>query len=181
MRGLIDKSSNSNCKKCMDSKTKKVLDMLDESARLQRGEWTLDGRKLFKFKITKIEVHSSYSFDDESDKFVPELHYTLSGKGILNAIINVHKMRIEPVIENAIGILDFYPSNEEDEKDGEEADMKIFLSPEAFENFTHTVAALSFKGEFILKALVMETEDSEVSDSYLVKDYLLENVLKLTS
>jgi hypothetical protein len=94
----------------MDEKTQKVSSMLDESARLQKGEWTQDGRKLLKFRITEIEVHSSCSFDDETNKFVSGLYYILSGIGFPNAIINVH--RIEPVIENAIGTLDFYLSEE---------------------------------------------------------------------
>lgn len=160
----------------MDEKTQKVSSMLDESARLQKGEWTQDGRKLLKFRITEIEVHSSCSFDDETNKFVSGLYYILSGIGFPNAIINVH--RIEPVIENAIGTLDFYLS----EEGGEEyAFIKIFLSSEDFEDFTHTVSALSFKGEFELQVIVQEREESKISDTYLVESYAFQNILKLTS
>lgn len=100
----------------------------------------------------------------------------MSGIGFPNAIINVH--RIEPVIENAIGTLDFYLS----EEGGEEyAFIKIFLSSEDFEDFTHTVSALSFKGEFELQVIVQEREESKISDTYLVESYAFQNILKLTS
>lgn len=167
----------------MDEKTQKVLRDLDEGTRLLKGEWTSDGRKLFNFKVTEIEVHNSCGLNKGGIKEIGSvLRYFLQGKGNPNARIYVHKgiksSGCNETEENiGIGTFFFYITDD----DEQEAQIEIVLHPDAFENFIHTLTILRFKGELTFRVIVQKMPDEKNDDVLMVSSYELDNLLQLIS
>jgi len=166
----------------MDEKTQKVLRDLDEGTRLLKGEWTSDGRKLFDFEVTEIEVHNSCGFKVDTKEIVSGLRYFLQGKGNPNARIYVHKgikkaHSIEAEEKIGIGTFFFYTTDD----DEQEAQVEIVLDPAPFEDFIHTITILRFKGELKLRVIVQKMPGEKTDDVLMVSSYELENFLKLQS
>ena len=166
----------------MDDKTQEVLRDLDEGTRLLKGEWTSDGRKLFNFEVTEIEVRNSCDLQDGTTEIVSGLCYFLQGKGNPNARIYIGKGvknpdYIEAGEKKGIGTFFFYTTDE----DEQEAQIKIVLHPEAFDDFIHTVTILRFKGELKFRVIVKKMPSEKTDDVLTVTSYELENFLRLQS
>jgi len=164
----------------MDEKTQNVLHDLDEGTRLLKGEWTSDGRKLFNFEVTEIEVHNSCGLKVSTKEIVSGLRYFLRGKGSPNARIYIHKgIKSSNCIEAAekigIGTFFFYTTDENEQ----EAQIEIVLHPEAFEDFIHTITILRFKGELKFRVIVKKRLEETPGDVLEVVSYELENYLTL--
>lgn len=65
----------------MDDKTKAILQRLDDGTRLIKGEWTSDGKKLFRFLVTEILSKNACTIDEDEKRLISGIRYCLTGKG----------------------------------------------------------------------------------------------------
>lgn len=165
-----------------DDKIKEVFQIFNNGTRLIKGEWTSDGRKLFNFIISEIEVVNSCGCEDEENKILSGLYYYLKGKGNPPAMIWVYKgkERLDPTENrrsNGIGTFFLSPADEDEEK--KQANIEIVLDPPAFDNFVHAVTVLLFKGQMKFRVTVKRSSEEKGESVLMVIGYELENYLAL--
>ena len=169
----------------MDENIKKILQTLDDGTRLLKGEWTSDGRKIFRFLITEILLQNSCAINENDGKIKSGIKYCLSGKGNPSAIIWIYRLdenqeRTFHKEKSGIGEFKLPITLENDTPDeNEEGYIELYLNRNAFENFVLTINSLLLKGtiKFLVMSKKQNIEESE--DSLIVTEYSMENCLSL--
>jgi hypothetical protein len=167
----------------MDDKTKDIFRSLDDGTRLIKGEWTSDGRKLFRFLVTEILSQNVCSIDENEEKLKSGIQYCLKGKGDPPVFIWIYRLRKSQDLKahrKISGIGSFkLPMTDEDNDEIQEGYIQIYLDPIPFNNFVQTINSLLFKGTIKFEVVVKKTQGEESEDNLIVTEYSIENSLSL--
>lgn len=173
--------SEEEAKKYWETKIKKTFKGFDELLKLEKGEWTSDGRKKITFLLSKVELcQSSYYRDSGGRKLASEILYKLCSDKKEYHEINFHrnneftgyKINDRDV---GIGYCEIY------EEEG--MFIEIVLTEPAFNDFTKTISELLFKGKIKLDVVIKKVPNSEkeLEDDLYVMRYVIYNSLKINN
>jgi len=167
----------------MDNKNKDLFRRLDDSTRLIKGEWTSDGRKLFRFLVTEILSKNVCAIDANEEKLESGIQYCLTGKGNPPVFIWIYRLDENQELKThrkASGIGTFMlPMVVGDNDARQEGYIKIYLDPIPFNNFVQTLSSLLLKGMINFEVVVKEALGEESGDNLIVTEYSMENYLSL--
>jgi hypothetical protein len=167
----------------MDDKTKDLIRRLDDGTRLIKGEWTSDGRKLFRFSVTEIISRNVCALDVHEEKLESGIQYCLTGKGDPPVLIWIYRLSDNRELKahrKTSGIGSFtLPMAGADNDEIQKGYIQIYLDPISFENFVQSINSLLFKGTIKFEVMVKETIGEESGDDFIVTEYLMENSLSL--
>ena len=166
----------------MDDKIKAIFQRLDAGTQLIKGEWTSDGRKLFKFLVTEILSKNTCTIDDAEERFKSGIQYCLTGKGNPPAFIwiyRVNEAQAPKLLRKASGIGSFMLAVTDDNDDDEiqEGYIEIYLDPISFNDFVQTINSLQFKGTIKFEVIAEKPTNEDSEDNLIVTEYSMENCL----
>lgn len=169
----------------MDDKTKDIFRRFDDDTRLIKGEWTSDGKKVFRFLVTEILAKNVCTIDENEERLESGIQYCLTGEGNSPAFIWIYKSCESQDLKayrKTSGIGSFLlPMTDDDNDEIEEGYIQIYLDPISFDNFAQTIRSLLFKGKIKFEVVVKKRPDEESEDNLIVTEYSLENCLSLQS
>lgn len=165
----------------MDDKPKDLFRRLDDSIRLTKGEWTSDGRKLFRFSVTEILSKNFCSVSENEEGLESGIQYCLKGKGHPPVLIWIYRISEKTHRETSgIGLF-MLPIADVANDERQEGYIQIYLDPFSFNNFVQTLKSLLFKGTIKFEVVVKEASGEESGDSLIVTEYSMGNYLALQS
>ena len=169
----------------MDDKTKAIFQRLDDGTQLIKGEWTSDGRKLFRFLVTEILSKNACTIDEDEERLESGIQYCLTGKGNPPAFIwiyRVNETQAPKLLRKTSGIGSFMlPVTDDNNNDEERQEryIQIYLDPISFNDFVQTINSLQFKGTIRFEVVVKKPSSEESEDNLIVTEYSMENCLSL--